>query len=278
MQAHLRVDMQPLGGGHAARQEGGTTGTLRFRMPRPIGPSSWCRAESRRTRPVARRGRPRPPAWATCRLSRPDAAGSAGAVADRACAPAQRSPDPDSSPCRGAPRSRSIRPRWGSSDGRCRGRAEARPVDPQRLERPAATRLTGCRAREVEYAVRALTSVADRATAAHSSVTSSTSTRIMKRIESSQATRLGAAPGSTCGEEDLTVVGAGHRVLDMATRRQHQRRDRLIGGEVQQVLCRQRVQPGRAGRVRRSARHRDGRDRQSRHRPAASSAPRSGSP
>ena len=60
------------------------------------------------------------------RRCRPGSGRPAGAAGGRGCAPGPPSPGPGSSPCSGARRSRSSRPRAGSSGGRCPGRAGAR--------------------------------------------------------------------------------------------------------------------------------------------------------
>ena len=92
---------------------------------------------SRRSRPSSpSQPRPGPRARAAGPRCRPGAGRPAAAADDRGCAPGPPSPGPGSSPCSGARRSRSSRPRAGSSGGRCPGRAAAVRGDPQRLVRP----------------------------------------------------------------------------------------------------------------------------------------------
>ena len=82
-------------------------------------------------------------------------------------------------------------------------------------------------------------------------MTSATSTRSMKRIESSQSTSAGPAPGSVVIHVVVAVVDEVQRVLDVALGRQDERLARLCAApRPSQVLGRQRVQPASAGPAR----------------------------
>ena len=109
----------------------------RARPGRARGGGRRCRG----SRPCGRR------AAAACRPAaarparRTGAAAPAGAAAGPGCAPGRPSPGRGSSPCPGAPRCRSSRPRAGSCGGRSRSPSRGRRrLDPQRLVRPGPDR------------------------------------------------------------------------------------------------------------------------------------------
>ena len=84
---------------------------------------------------------------------------------------------------------------------------------------------------------------------ASSSVTSATSTRIMKRIRSRNVTSAAAAPGSVCAVKRLAVVVPEERVLDVALRAEDQHAGPHLRRERLEVLGGQRVQPGQPVRA-----------------------------
>ena len=128
------------------------------------------------------------------------------------------------------------------------------PGDPQRLVRPepqagpaaSAYASSSVAGDDVVAGVRRAVAAEPpgRQATASSSVTSATSTRIMNRIRSRNATSAAACAGLDVGGERLAVVDAVEGVLDVALRAEDQRPVGYAGREALEVLGGQRVQPG----------------------------------
>ena len=100
-------------------------------------------------------------------------------------------------------------------------------------------------------------------------VTSATSTRLMNRIRSRNSTSAAARPGSVAAVNDVAVVDAGERVLDVPLRAEDQRLRSRCGARGRGSTAWSGRAATAAGRGRRCGRRRGGTGRRSRHRPRA---------